>query len=182
MPHTVGMSPVVRTARPVIVAGMVAALALVGGDASWPAASATTRVLDRADARFDVEEQRRTERLGTATAKLEPPDGRPRLSAARAWSIVGAHRAPRGRKPSVRLATFVDRAFGVPVGPGHRLVPAATRALVWVVVVPDVPVVEFGGPVLPPGVKQPARRQWACPVYAPVDAVTGQNLGWWHDC
>jgi hypothetical protein len=159
----------------------VAALVLAGGGASWPAASAATRVLDRADARFDVEEQRRTERLGTATAKLEPPDGRPRLSAARAWSIVGAHGAPQGPKPSVRLATFVDPAFGVPVGPGRRLVPVAKRALVWVVVVPDV-TVEFGGPAPLPGVKRPARRQWACPMYAPVDAVTGQALGLWHHC
>jgi hypothetical protein len=181
VPHTVAMSRVGRTARPVLFAVIVMIVALAGGIVSWRTVSATTRVLDRGDARFDVLVQRRGERLGDASAKLEPPDGQPRLKAAQAWSIVGSHRAPQGRKPSVRLASFVDPAFGMPVGPGGRLVPVAKRALVWVVVVPDVPVVGFGGPSMPPGVERPARRQ-ACPVYAPVDAMTGQSLGWWQHC
>jgi hypothetical protein len=177
------MSPVMRAARTVIVAGMVAALALAGGGSSWQAASAMTRVLNREDVRFDVEVQRRTERLSLAGAEFQPPDGRPRLSAAQAWSIVGMQRAPKHRKPSVRLATFVDPDFPVPSGPGHRLIPVPKRALVWVVVVLDVPAVAFGGPdFMPPGVERPARRQQACRVYAPVDAMTGQSLGWWQDC
>jgi hypothetical protein len=183
MPHPMAMSPVVRAARPVIVAGMVAALALAGGGSSWQAASATTRVVSREDPRFDVLVQRRAERLGSASARLEPPAGQPRLSAAQAWSIAGAPRARKGRKPSVRLATFVDPAFGVPTGPGNRLVPVAKRALVWVVVVPDVPAIAVGGPdFMPLGVERPARRQRVCPTYAPIDAMTGQSLGWWQDC
>jgi hypothetical protein len=161
---------------------MVAALALVGGGSSWQAASATTRVVSRADPRFDVLVQRRAEHLGSASARLEPPAGQPRLSAAQAWSIVGTHRAAKGRKPSVRLATFVDPGFGVPAGPGNRLVPVAKRALVWVVVVPDVPEFPALGPDLSPGVERPAPRRWVCPVYAPVDAMTGQSLGWWQYC
>ncbi len=173
------MSRVGRAARPVVVAGMVAAVALVGGAASWRAASATTRVLGRGDVRFDVLVQRRAERLDFAGAKIEPSGGQPRLSAAQAWSIAGAHRAPQGHKPSVRLATFVDPDFPVPAGPGRRLVPVAKRALVWVVVVPDVPVIEFG-----PDVRQEDRpaRQEACPTYTPVDAMKGQPLGTWHHC
>ena len=173
------MSPVVRAARPVVLAWMVAVVALVGGAASWRAASATTRVLDRGDVRFDVLVQRRTERLDNSDAELEPPGGQPRLSAAQAWSIARAHRQPQGRKPSVRLATFVDPDFGVPTGPGRRLVPVAKRALVWVVVVPDVPLVDFG-----PGVGQEDRlaRHDACPIYTPVDAMTGQPFGTWHYC
>jgi hypothetical protein len=173
------MSHVGRVARLVVLIGMVAAVMLVGGAASWQAASATTRVLNRGDGRFDVAEQRRAERLDYAGAELEPPDGQPRLSAAQAWSIARARRAPRGRKPSVRLATFVDPDFGVPVGPDRRLVPVAKRALVWVVVVPDVPVVDFGPPVGQQG--RPARQD-ACPTYTPVDAMTGQPLGTWHHC
>ena len=179
VPHTGGMSRVVRAARPVAVAGMVAAIALVGGAVSWRDASATTRVLNRGDARFDVLVQRRTERLDNSGGKIQPPGGQPRLSAAQAWSIARARRQPQGRKPSVRLATFVDPAFGVPTGPGRRLVPVAKRALVWVVVVPDVPLVDFGR-----GMGQETRpaRQDACPTYAPVDAMTGQPLGTWHHC
>jgi hypothetical protein len=71
--------------------------------------------------RFDVLVQRRTERLDNSGAELEPPGGQPRLSAAQAWSIARAHRQPQGRKPSVRLATFVDPDFGVPTGPGRRI-------------------------------------------------------------
>jgi hypothetical protein len=180
MAHTLAMSWLVRAAHPAVLAAMVVAVAFVGGDASW---SATTRVVSRDDPRFDVLVQRQAERFGGADARLDPPDGQPRLSAAQAWSIVGAHRAPGGRKPSVRLATFVDSAFGVPVGPGNRLVPVAKRALVWVVVVPDAPpLVPSGGPALLPGVEPPARRQWACPVYAPVDAMTGQSFGRWQNC
>jgi hypothetical protein len=175
-----GMASHVRAARTVVIAGMalVALVALVGGAASWRAPSAT-RVLDRGDVRFDVLVQRQAERLDYAGAELQPPDGRPRLTAAQAWSIAGAHRAPRGRKPSVRLATFVDPDFPVPAGPGRQLVPVPKRALVWVVVVPDVPVVEFG-----PDMRQQARpaRQDACPTYTPVDAMTEQPLGTWHHC
>jgi hypothetical protein len=185
MAHTVAMSWIVRAARPAVLAGMVVAVALVGGADSWQPASATTSVLSRDDPRFDVLVQRQTELLDYAGAELEPPDGQPRLSAAQAWSIVGMHRAPGGRKPSVRLATFADPDFPVPSGPGHLLVPVSKRALVWVVVVPDVPVVDFvnfGPGPLPAGVERPAPRQWRCPVYAPVDAISGQSLGWWHHC
>jgi hypothetical protein len=183
VPHTVGMSGLSRAARPVVLAGMVAALTLVGGAASWRAASATTRVLDRGDVRFDVVMQRRTEGLDYAGdyagARIQLPAGQPRLSAAQVWSITGAQRQPQGRKPSVRLATFVDPDFGVPAGPGRRLVPVAKRALVWVVVVPDVPVVAFGPDM---GQKDRPARQDACPTYTPVDAMTGQPLGTWHHC
>jgi hypothetical protein len=174
-----GMFRLKRVARPVILAGMVVALTLVGGAASWRAASATTRVLDRSDVRFDVVVQRRTEGLDYAGARLESPDGRARLSAAQAWSITRAHRPTQGRKPSVRLATFVDPDFGVPAGAGRRLVPVAKRALVWVVVVPDVPVVDFGPDI---GQEDGPARQDACPTYTPVDAMTGQPLGTWHHC
>jgi hypothetical protein len=131
-----------RAARSAAFAAIVVAVALVGGDASWWASA--TRVVSRDDPRFDALVQRQVERLGDASARLEPPAGQPRLSAAQAWSIAGAPRAREGRKPLVRLATFVDPAFGVPTGPGSRLVPVAKRALVWVVVVPDVPAVAFG--------------------------------------
>jgi hypothetical protein len=50
------------------------------------------------------------------------------------------------------------------------------RALVWVVVVPDVPEVGFGPDV---GVRgEPA----ACPTWTPVDALTGRPLGVWQFC
>jgi hypothetical protein len=157
---------------------MVVAVA-IGGPVSWRAASATTRVLDRGDVRFHVLVQRRTERLGYAGAELRPPDGQPRLSPAQAWSAAGVHRQPNGRRPSVRLATFVDPDFPVPAGPGRRLVPVAMRALVWVVVVPDTPVVVFGPDV---GKEDRLARRDACPTYTPVDAVSGEPLGMWHDC
>jgi hypothetical protein len=134
------MSRVGGSARLVVLVAMVVAVALGVGLVSWRAASATTRLLDRSDMRFDVLVQRRTEPLGTAGAELRPPEGQPRLSAAQAWSAARAHRQPNGAKPSVRLATFVDPDFPVPSGPGRRLVPVAKRALAWVVVVPDTPV------------------------------------------
>jgi hypothetical protein len=173
------MSRVVGSARLVVAAAIVVAVALGGGLVSWRGAAATTRVVDRSDARFDVLVQRRTEPLDGAGAELRPPDGQPRLTAAQAWSAAKAQRQPNGRKPSVRLATFVDPDFGVPAGPGRRLVPVAKRALVWVVVVPDTPLVDFG---LPIGLEDPPARQDACPTYTPVDAVTGQQLGTWHHC
>jgi hypothetical protein len=138
------MRRVVGSARLVVAAAIVMAAALSGGHPSWGAASATTRVVDRSDARFDVLVQRRTERLGDGGAELKPPDGQPQLTAAQAWSAAGTHRQPNGRKPSVRLATFVDPDFPVPAGPSRRLVPVAKRALVWVVVVPDVPPMDIG--------------------------------------
>jgi hypothetical protein len=163
-----------------VVLAVAVAVALGVGLVFWRAASATTRVLDRGDVRFDVLAQRWTEHLGTAGAELRPPDGQPRLSPAQAWSAAGAHRQPNGRKPSVRLATFVDPEFPVPAGPGRRLVPVARRALVWVVVVPDTPVVEFGPDVgKEERLARPAQR---CPTYTPVDAVAGKPLGTWHDC
>lgn len=179
MSHTVPMSGIGRAARPIVVVGMVAAVALVGAVAFLRAASATTRVLDRGAVRFDVLVQRRAERLDYAGAELQAPGAEPQVSAAQAWSTAGAHRQPDGRKPSVRLATFVDPDFPVPTGPGRRLVPVAKRALVWVVVVPDVPVVEFG-----PDVGQEDRpvRRAVCPTYTPVDAMTGEPLGTWYHC
>jgi hypothetical protein len=53
------------------------------------------------------------------------------------------------------------------------------RALVWVVVVPDTPVVDYGPDV---GKERLARRQDGCPTYTPVDAATGKPLGTWQDC
>jgi hypothetical protein len=130
--------------------------------------------------RFDVLVQRRTEPLGTAGAELTPSDGQPRLSPAQAWSAARAHRQPNGRKPSVRLATFVDPGFPVPSGPGRRLVPVAKRALVWVVIVPDTPALDLGPDV--GSEERRARPAQRCPTYTPVDAVTGQPLGTWHHC
>jgi hypothetical protein len=158
---------------------MVVAMALGVSLVSWRAASATTRVVDRGDVRFDVLVQRRTERLDFAGAELRPPDGQPRLSPAQAWSVARAHRQPNGSKPSVRLATFVDPDFPVPAGRSRQLVPVAKRALVWVVVVPDTPVVDFGPDV---GTGDRPDRQDACPTRTPVDAVTGEPLGTWHYC
>jgi hypothetical protein len=177
--HTVAMRRVVGSARLVVAAAIVVAVAVGGGLVSWRSASATTGVADRSDARFDVLVQRRTERLDNSGAELKPPDGQPKLTAAQAWSAAKAHRQPNGRKPSVRLATFVDPDFGVPAGPSRRLVPVAKRALVWVVVVPDTPLVDFGRPE---GLENPPAPQDACPTYTPVDAVTGQQLGTWHHC
>jgi hypothetical protein len=164
---------------------MVLAIVVVGGTVSSRAASATTSVLSRGDVRFDVLTQRRTEVFDDAGAKLEPPGEQPRLSAPQAWSIAeawsgsGARRAPKARKPSVRLATFVDPDFPVAAGPGRRMVSVAKRALVWVVVVPDVPVVEFGPDV---GQQDRSARQYVCPTYTPVDAMTGEPLGTWQHC
>jgi hypothetical protein len=180
VPHTVAMSRVLGSPRLVVLAAVVVAVVLGVGLVSWRAASATTRVLDRGDVRFDVLVQRRTEHLGTAGAELRPPDGQPRLSPAQAWSAAGAHRQPNGRKPSVRLATFVDPDVPVPAGPGRRLVPVAMRGLVWVVVIPDALVVDFGPDVgKEERLARPAQR---CPTYAPVDAVTGEPLGTWQGC
>jgi hypothetical protein len=173
------MSRVAGSARLGVTAAIVIAVIVGVGLVSWRAASATTRVVDRSDARFDVLAQRRTEHLGTAGAELRPPDGQPRLSPAQAWSVARAHRQPNGRKPSVRLATFVDPDFPVPAGPRRQLVPVAKRALVWVVVVPDTPVVDFRPDV---GKEDRLARRDACPTYTPVDAVTGEPLGMWHHC
>jgi hypothetical protein len=170
-----------RHGRRLALAGAVAAVLVVGVVSTWraawslpgPLAGATTRILDRSDPRFDVLVQHRPEALGTAGGRLTRPDGEPRLTAAQAFSIAHGERQPHGAKPSVRLATFTDADFPTPVGAGHRLVPRAKQALVWVVVVPDVPAVEYGpdfGPRSP---------QYACPSYTPVDALTGEPLGIW---
>ena len=173
------MRRVVGSARLVVAAAIVVAVALGSGLVSWRAASATTHVMDRSDPRFDVLVQRRTERLDGAGAELQPPNGQPQLTAAQAWSAVGAHRQPNGRKPSVRLATFVDPDFPVPAGPSRRLVSVAKRALVWVLVVPDVPLVDFGPDM---GLEDRPARRPACLTYTPVDASTGEQLGTWHHC
>jgi hypothetical protein len=189
-----------RRARRLVLAGLVPAVVLTLGISTWSAAGSgfgpfpgpTTQVVDRSDRRFDVLVQRRPERLGSAGERLIPPDGRPRLTAARAFAIAGVERQPHGAKPSVRLATFTDPDFPTPVGPGHRLVPRPLRVLVWVVVVPDVPVVEFGpggGPEFGPDFKPdagpgpgPGGRTAACPTRTPVDALTGKPLGTWQEC
>jgi hypothetical protein len=176
------MRRVVGSARLAVAAVIVVTVALGGGLVSWAAAAATTRVVDRSDARFDVLVQRRTERLDGGDAELKPPHGQPQLTAAQAWSAAGAHREPNGRKPSVRLATFVDPHFGVPVGPSRRLVPVAKRALVWVVVVPDVPLMDIGPDMGVLGVENRPARRGSCLTYTPVDAVTGKQLGTWHYC
>ncbi|HWJ52011.1 MAG TPA: hypothetical protein VNT24_01385 [Propionibacteriaceae bacterium] len=175
------MARVARAPRPVVVAAAVAVVAAVGGVVAWRATPlATTRVLDRGDARFDVLVQRRTERLGTASAELRPPVGQPQLTAAQAWSIAGMKVQPGRRKPSVRLATFVDPDFPKAAGPDNRMVPVAKRALVWVVVVPDAPAGFISGPVGRQE-RRPA-RQYACTNSIPVHAMTGASLGFWQDC
>jgi hypothetical protein len=148
-----------RRGRPLALAGTVTVVLLAAlGVLAWPGArsmpsalfDASTRVVDRSDPRFDVLVQHRPEALGDANERLTRPDGQPKLTAAKAFSIAHGERQPHGDKPSVRLATFTDPDFPTPVGPGHKLVSRAKRALVWVVVVPDVPSVEFGpgsGPV-----------------------------------
>jgi hypothetical protein len=166
-----------RPLRRLALAGTVAVAVLAGGVESWQTAAATTRVLDHGDRRFDVLVQRRTESLDDAGGQLGPPADQPRLSAARAFSIARGQRQPGGGKPSVRLATFSDPDFPEPeaVGLGHRLHPVAVRVLVWVVVVPDVPVVDYGPNPDPPG-------SHTCPTYTPVDATAGKALGTWQHC
>jgi hypothetical protein len=179
-----------RHGRRLALAGAVVVVLLVGGIPAWRAAwsvpgllsGATTRILDRSDPRFDVIVQHHPEALGTAGGQLTRPDGEPRLTAAQAFAIAHGQRQPHGGKPSVRLAIFTDADFPTPVGAGHRLVPRAKRALVWMVVVPDVPVVEYGpdfGPNSRPdsGARSP---QHTCPTYTPVDALTGEPLGIWQ--
>jgi hypothetical protein len=168
------MGPPGRLARRLALAGLVAA-ALAAGVVAWRAAAATTRVLDRGDRRFDVLVQRRPEPLDTAGGWLRPPEGTPRLTAAQAFSIAGGQRQRGGGKPSVRLATFTDPDFREPeaLGRDRRSGPVALLALVWVVVVPDVPQVGFGPSPGPPH---------ACPTYTPVDATSGRPLGIWHHC
>jgi hypothetical protein len=183
-----------RRGRRLAVAGAVAVVLLIGGVSTWRAAwslpglrsGATTRIVDRRDPRFDVLVQHRPEALGTAGEQLTRPDGEPRLTAAQAFLIAHGQRQPHGGKPSVRLATFTDADFPTPVGAGHRLVPRAKRALVWVVVVPDVPDVAIGprfgpasGPNSPPD-SGPRAPQHACSSYTPVDALTGEPLGIWQ--
>jgi hypothetical protein len=182
-----------RHGRRLALAGAVAAVLLVGGlwagRAAWSVpglvSGATTRILDRSDPRFDVLVQHHPEALGTAGEQLSHPDGEPRLTAAQAFAIAHGERQPHGAKPSVRLATFTDADFPTPVGAGHRLVPRAKRALVWVVVVPDVPVVAFGavfGPDFGPNSRPDSGArgpQSTCPSYTPVDALTGEPLGIW---
>jgi hypothetical protein len=191
--HTPSMDRLRRHGRPLALAGTVTVVLLALGILAWPGArsmpsalfDASTRVVDRSDPRFDVLVQHRPEALGTAGGQLTRPDGEPRLTAAQAFSIAGVKRPPHGDKPSVRLATFTDPDFPTPVGPGHKLVPRAKRALVWVVVVPDVPAVAFGaafgaafGPDSHPdsGLRGP---QHACSSYTPIDALTGEPLGIW---
>jgi len=165
-----------RVLRRLALAGTVAVALLASGVVSWQTAAATTRV-DRGDRRFDVLVQHRPEPFGGAGGRLQPPDGKPRISAARAFSIAGGQRQQGGGKPSVRLATLTDPDFPEPeaLGRDPRLHPVAVRVLVWVVVVPDVPVVEFGPN---PG---PAPN-YACPTYTPVDATGGRPLGTWQHC
>jgi hypothetical protein len=165
-----------RPVRRPALAGIVAVALVAGGVGSWRAAAATTRVLDRDDGRFDVLVQRRPEPLDTAGGRLGPPDGTPRLTAAQAFAAAGGQRRHGGGKPSVRLATFTDPDFPEPetLDRDRRLRSVAVRALVWVVVVPDVPVVEFG-----PGSGPPND---ACPSYTPVDATTGRPFGTWQHC
>jgi len=173
-----------RLARRLALAGPVVVVLLVGGvSASWAAWKApgsrwgpTTRVIDRSDGRFDVLVQRRPEALDTAGGQLTRPDGNPRLTPAQAFSIARGQRQPDGRKPSVRLATFSDADFPTPDGPHRRLVSRAKHALVWVVVVPDSPAVEFGPDF------GPKRQQRRCATSTPVDATTGEPLGTWQHC
>jgi hypothetical protein len=145
--HTLLMEPSHRLARRLVLAGTLVVVLIVGGiTASWAAwkvadrrLGATTQVIDRSDERFDVLVQRRLEGLDTAGGQLTRPEGAPRLTPAQAFSIAHGQRQPDGSKPSVRLATFSDADFPTPVGLDGRLVSRARRALVWVVVVPDVP-------------------------------------------
>ena len=162
-----------RGARRLTLASVTAGLLLGLG---VPTPGPPTQVVDTSDQRFDVLVQRRPERLGTAGGRLGRPEGRPRLTAGRAFAVAGGQRQPNGAKPSVRLATFSDADFPTAVGRAHRLVSGAVRALVWVVVVPDVPQVEFGPDFGPRG------RPAACPTWTPVDALTGQPLGTWQFC
>jgi hypothetical protein len=76
----------------------------------------------------------------------------------------------------VRLATFTDPDYPTDVGIGGKLRSLPKRALVWAVVVPDVPIVYFGPDFGPP---HPRRL---CPTYTPIDAMTGEPLIWWHHC
>jgi hypothetical protein len=77
--------------------------------------------------------------------------------------------------PEVELATLQGR--GAPT-----LFPA-DPVLVWVVVVPDAEVVDFGGPDFnAPGVKPPARRVARCPAYVVFDANTGRGFGAFQTC
>jgi hypothetical protein len=173
-----------RLPRRLVLVGTVAVVLVVGGiTTSWAAwkitgrrLGATTQVIDRSDGRFDVLVQRRPEALDTAGGQLTRPEGTPRLTPAQAFSIARGQRQPDGRKPSVRLATFSDADFPTPVGLHRRLVSRAKRALVWVVVVPDVPELEFG----PAFGRQ--RSQFRCPSYTPVDAMTGEPLGTRQHC
>jgi hypothetical protein len=114
--------------------------------------------------------------LASVTAGLLLGLGVPTLGPSPTWSTPATKRQPNSAKPSVRLATFSDADFPTAVGRAHRLASRAVRALVWVVVVPDVPQVEFGPDFGPRG------RPAACPTWTPVDALTGQPLGTWQFC
>jgi hypothetical protein len=110
--------------------------------------------------------------------RLSPPTGTPRLTWRDAYRLFlrdspfvhsGSTRMPR-----VELATLLGNSTAeFPPGP----------VLVWVVVVPDAEVVEFGGPDFTVvGGKPPARKVWRCPGYTVFDAMSGRGFGAFQTC
>jgi len=79
------------------------------------------------------------------------------------------------RMALVELATLQGR--------GDPTLFPADPVLVWVVVVPDAEVVDFGGPDFNAlGVKPPARTIARCPAYVVFDANTGRGFGAFQTC
>ncbi|HYS35433.1 MAG TPA: hypothetical protein VEO01_07320 [Pseudonocardiaceae bacterium] len=117
--------------------------------------------------------------FATFPMRLSPPTGTPRLTWQDAYRLYlhnGLFVHSRStRMPLVELATLQGR--------GDPTLFPADQVAVWVVVIPDAEVVEFGGPDFNAlGVKPPTRRIARCPAYVVFDANTGRSFGAFQTC
>jgi hypothetical protein len=126
----------------------------------------------------------KVERIGGQNVVLQPPIGTPTISASAAWEAVQKEFPDRTGKPdqiTAILANMTTPGMNRTMSDGS-LSLKYKDLLTWVIEVPNVESVSFGGPA--PGDNIPPNDSGSslCPAFFTVDATTGTALFRTQDC
>jgi hypothetical protein len=126
----------------------------------------------------------KVERIGGENVVLEPPVGAPAISANAAWEAVQKEFPGRTGTPdqvTAMLANMTTPGMNRTMSDGSLSIKYKDL-LTWVIEVPNVQSLSFGGPAPGDNIPTNDNAGTLCPAYFTVDATTGTALFMTQDC